>query len=53
VLPPGPANPPRLDEVWKGTSYLNKVEGDKLFRIAVFGHSFEPENANVANTVNE
>lgn len=44
LLPPGPANPPLLTKGWKGTIYLNQVEGDQQFQIAVFGHSFEPED---------
>ena len=40
LTPPGPKNPPLLEKGWTGTVYLNKTEGG--FRIAVFGHSFEP-----------
>ena len=29
VLPPGPANPPKLAVGWKGTVFLNSTEGDK------------------------
>ena len=42
LRPPGPANPPELKKGWKGTIYLNKIEGEKQFRIGVYGHSFEP-----------
>ena len=46
LLPPGPKNPPMLNEGWQGTVYLNKIEGDKQFRIAVHGHSFEAKEGN-------
>ena len=41
LLPPGPKNPPLLEEGWQGTIYLNKIEGENQFRIGVHGHSFE------------
>ena len=41
LLPPGPKNPPMLQEGWQGTVYLNRTEGDKQFRIGLHGHSFE------------
>ena len=43
ILPPGPRNPPLIKKGWQGTIWLKATDNDGEYRIAVYGHSFEPK----------